>query len=130
MYHTGNRGFGFGTNRQTVAAVTHGNHSILQIAAGGCVVHKTSQLCVNAVVHPPYGFTDFIFAKAELAKSYNGVATVFNEEGRINIRKGRHPLLDPKKVVPIDVRLGADFRQLFVTGPNTGGKTVSLKTVP
>lgn len=72
---------------------------------------------------------DFIFAKAELAKSYNGVAPVFNEEGRINIRKGRHPLLDPKKVVPIDVRLGADFRQLIVTGPNTGGKTVSLKTV-
>lgn len=72
---------------------------------------------------------DFIFAKAELAKSYNGVAPVFNEEGRINIRKGRHPLLNPKKVVPIDVRLGADFRQLIVTGPNTGGKTVSLKTV-
>ena len=72
---------------------------------------------------------DFIFAKAELAKSYNGVAPIFNEEGRINIRKGRHPLLDPKKVVPIDVRLGADFRQLIVTGPNTGGKTVSLKTV-
>ena len=72
---------------------------------------------------------DFIFAKAELAKSYNGVAPVFNEEGRIHIRKGRHPLLDAKKVVPIDVRLGDDFRQLIVTGPNTGGKTVSLKTV-
>lgn len=72
---------------------------------------------------------DFIFAKAQLAKSYNGVAPVFNEEGRINIRKGRHPLLDPKKVVPIDVRLGDEFRQLIVTGPNTGGKTVSLKTV-
>lgn len=72
---------------------------------------------------------DFIFAKAQLAKAHNGVAPVFNEEGRINIRKGRHPLLDPKKVVPIDVRLGEDFRQLIVTGPNTGGKTVSLKTV-
>lgn len=72
---------------------------------------------------------DFIFAKAQLAKSYNGVAPVFNEEGRINIRKGRHPLLDSKKVVPIDVRLGDEFRQLIVTGPNTGGKTVSLKTV-
>ncbi len=72
---------------------------------------------------------DFIFAKAQLAKSYNGVAPVFNTEGRIHIRKGRHPLLDPKKVVPIDVRLGEDFRQLIVTGPNTGGKTVSLKTV-
>ena len=72
---------------------------------------------------------DFIFAKAQLAKSYNGVAPIFNEEGRINIRKGRHPLLDSKKVVPIDVRLGDEFRQLIVTGPNTGGKTVSLKTV-
>ena len=72
---------------------------------------------------------DFIFAKAQLAKSYNGVAPIFNEEGRIHIRKGRHPLLDAKKVIPIDVRLGEDFRQLIVTGPNTGGKTVSLKTV-
>lgn len=71
---------------------------------------------------------DFIFAKANLAKSYNGVAPIFNTEGRINIRKGRHPLLDPAKVVPIDVRLGEDYKQLIVTGPNTGGKTVSLKT--
>lgn len=72
---------------------------------------------------------DFIFAKASFAKTYNGVAPLFNEEGRIHIRKGRHPLLDPKKVVPIDVRLGEDFGLLIVTGPNTGGKTVSLKTV-
>jgi DNA mismatch repair protein MutS2 len=72
---------------------------------------------------------DFIFAKAQYAKAYNGVAPLFNEEGRIHIRRGRHPLLDSKKVVPIDVRLGEDFNQLIVTGPNTGGKTVSLKTV-
>lgn len=72
---------------------------------------------------------DFIFAKANLAKSYNGVAPEFNENGIIHIRKGRHPLLDPKKVVPIDVYLGDTFKQLIVTGPNTGGKTVSLKTV-
>ncbi len=72
---------------------------------------------------------DFIFAKATLAKSYNGIPPAFNETGYINIRKGRHPLLDAKKVVPIDVYLGRDFRQLIVTGPNTGGKTVSLKTV-
>ena len=72
---------------------------------------------------------DFIFAKATLAKSYNGVAPIFNERGYINIRKGRHPLLDAKKVVPIDVYLGDTFKQLIVTGPNTGGKTVSLKTV-
>lgn len=72
---------------------------------------------------------DFIFAKANLASEYDGVAPTFNEEGRIHIKKGRHPLLDKKKVVPIDVRLGNDFQLLIVTGPNTGGKTVSLKTV-
>ncbi|MGN0427794.1 MAG: endonuclease MutS2 [Agathobacter sp.] len=72
---------------------------------------------------------DFIFAKANLAKSYNGIAPIFNERGYINIRKGRHPLLDAKKVVPIDVTIGDTYKQLIVTGPNTGGKTVSLKTV-
>ena len=72
---------------------------------------------------------DFIFARAAFAQTYNGVAPLFNDDGRIHIRKGRHPLLDPKKVVPIDVRLGEDFRLLIVTGPNTGGKTVSLQTV-
>lgn len=72
---------------------------------------------------------DFIFARAAFAQTYNGVAPLFNDDGRVHIRKGRHPLLDPKKVVPIDVRLGEDFRLLIVTGPNTGGKTVSLKTV-
>ncbi len=72
---------------------------------------------------------DFIFAKANLAKSYNGVAPILNDHGYINIRKGRHPLLDPNRVVPIDVTIGDTYRQLIVTGPNTGGKTVSLKTV-
>ena len=72
---------------------------------------------------------DFIFAKANLAKSYNGVAPEFNEKGIINIRHGRHPLFDSKTVVPIDVRLGEEYKQLIITGPNTGGKTVSLKTV-
>ncbi|MGN0349856.1 MAG: endonuclease MutS2 [Roseburia sp.] len=72
---------------------------------------------------------DFIFAKASFAVTYNGVSPSFNEDGRIHIRKGRHPLLDSKKVVPIDVHLGDSFHLLIVTGPNTGGKTVSLKTV-
>ncbi len=72
---------------------------------------------------------DFIFAKATFAKTYSGAAPLFNTDGRIHIRKGRHPLLDKKKVVPIDVRLGEEFKLLIVTGPNTGGKTVSLKTV-
>jgi DNA mismatch repair protein MutS2 len=72
---------------------------------------------------------DFIFAKAALAKSYNGVAPIFNDRGYIHIRKGRHPLLNPKTVVPLDVEIGGSYQQLIVTGPNTGGKTVSLKTV-
>ena len=72
---------------------------------------------------------DFIFAKGSLARQYNGSAPVFNQEHRIRIRKGRHPLLDSRKVVPIDIHLGDEFHLLIVTGPNTGGKTVSLKTV-
>lgn len=72
---------------------------------------------------------DVIFAKGRLALEQNATKPVFNTDHIINIRKGRHPLLDPKKVVPIDVRLGEDFDLLVVTGPNTGGKTVSLKTV-
>lgn len=72
---------------------------------------------------------DFIFARGSLALSMNGSRPVLNTEGRIRIREGRHPLLDPKKVVPITVSLGEDFSLLIITGPNTGGKTVSLKTV-
>lgn len=72
---------------------------------------------------------DFIFAKAAYAVEYNGVAPVFNTEQRIRIIRGRHPLLDAKRAVPIDIELGGDFDQLVITGPNTGGKTVSLKTV-
>lgn len=72
---------------------------------------------------------DFIFAKAAYALEYNGITPYFNTERKIRILKGRHPLLDAKKVVPIDISLGSDFDQLVITGPNTGGKTVSLKTV-
>ena len=72
---------------------------------------------------------DFIFAKGSLALSMNASKPIFNEEGRIHIREGRHPLLDKKKVVPITIVLGDTFDLLIVTGPNTGGKTVSLKTV-
>ena len=72
---------------------------------------------------------DFIFARASLAMEQNANQPIFNTEGKIHLRKARHPLIDKKKVVPIDVTLGEDFDLLIVTGPNTGGKTVSLKTV-
>ncbi len=72
---------------------------------------------------------DFVFAKAKLALEQNATEPLFNTEHYINIRKGRHPLLPKKSVVPIDIHLGKDFDLLIITGPNTGGKTVSLKTV-
>lgn len=79
---------------------------------------------VNAVFE-----LDFIFCKARLSVSQNGVEPELNEDGIISIRKGRHPLLDPQKVVPVDIWLGEEFDTLVITGPNTGGKTVSLKTL-
>lgn len=71
---------------------------------------------------------DFIFAKGELARKMNAVEPEFHTDGIIHLRAARHPLLDPKHVVPIDLTLGKDYNLLIVTGPNTGGKTVSLKT--
>lgn len=79
---------------------------------------------INVIAH-----LDFIFAKSELSLKMNGAEPVFNTNGIIDIRKGRHPLLDEKKVVPIDINLGKDFNTLLITGPNTGGKTVALKTL-
>ncbi|MBR5794447.1 MAG: endonuclease MutS2, partial [Anaerotignum sp.] len=72
---------------------------------------------------------DFIFAKAALSMSMDGTQPLFNTKGYIDIHKGRHPLLDPKTVVPTDIYLGKDFTTLLITGPNTGGKTVALKTL-
>ena len=75
------------------------------------------------------GDIDLCFAKAKLAKDMRAVCPKLNAEGRVNIKKGRHPLISREKVVPIDVWLGQEFTTLIVTGPNTGGKTVTLKTI-
>ena len=72
---------------------------------------------------------DVIFAKAKLAYRMRAWAPIMNDQGRVELRNARHPLIDPKKVVPISVRLGSDFDTMIITGPNTGGKTVTLKTV-
>ena len=86
----------------------------------------TAELSLNQKVMT---HLDFVFAKAKLALEQNATEPLFNTEHYINIRKGRHPLLPKKSVVPIDIHLGKDFDLLIITGPNTGGKTVSLKTV-
>ena len=72
---------------------------------------------------------DVIFAKAKLAYDMKAMAPILNDSGKIILNKARHPLIDPKKVVPTDIRLGTDFDTLIITGPNTGGKTVSIKTL-
>ena len=72
---------------------------------------------------------DFIFARAQLAKKMNAVRPEFNEEGIVDLRRARHPLIDARAVVPVDISLGKGFDLLVISGPNTGGKTVSLKTV-
>ena len=72
---------------------------------------------------------DVIFAKAKLAYRMRAWAPIMNDQGRVDLRKARHPLIDPKVVVPITVRLGSDFDTMIITGPNTGGKTVTLKTI-
>ncbi|MFV0504610.1 MAG: endonuclease MutS2 [Lachnospirales bacterium] len=74
-------------------------------------------------------YLDFVFAKGELSLLYNGTRPKFNTKGFIDIKKGRHPLLDKNEVVPTDIYIGKDFTTLLITGPNTGGKTVSLKTL-
>ena len=74
-------------------------------------------------------YLDFVFAKGKYSLSYKGSEPIMNTNGIINIKKGRHPLIDPHKVVPVDIYLGDKYNQLIITGPNTGGKTVTLKTI-
>lgn len=90
------------------------------------VAEKTEELKTNLEL---LAYLDFVFAKAALSKEMKGTQPLFSENGIVYIRKGRHPLLDAKHVVPIDIHLGDTYDQLIITGPNTGGKTVSLKTM-
>ncbi|WP_304943369.1 endonuclease MutS2 [Vallitalea guaymasensis] len=98
---------------------------ILAILSSMCFEHK-EELAGNMKILTEI---DFIFAKGELSISLGGTEPIFNNDKYINIKKGRHPLLDKKTVVPIDIHLGREFTTLMITGPNTGGKTVTLKTV-
>lgn len=98
------------------------------------VLETLSQMLFNETAELKYNIDtiaefDFIFARGTLAKIMKASEPKFNDKGYINIKKARHPLIDAKKVVPIDITLGGDFTLLVITGPNTGGKTVSLKTI-
>jgi DNA mismatch repair protein MutS2 len=95
-------------------------------ALSGLVWENADSIEANLVI---VTLLDFIFAKGELSLQMKASRPIFNDRGYIHIRKGRHPLLDAQKVVPTDVYLGGEFSMLLITGPNTGGKTVTLKTV-
>lgn len=95
-------------------------------ALSNLAAEESEQLRINFLT---LSELDFLFAKGRLSRQLKGSEPEFNDEGYIHIKQGRHPLIDKKKVVSIDIFLGKDFKLLIVTGPNTGGKTVSLKTV-
>ncbi|MBQ8167249.1 MAG: endonuclease MutS2 [Lachnospiraceae bacterium] len=98
------------------------------------ILEKLSELAAQAVEDIAYDVElltelDFIFARGKFARSLKVSQTIFNTDGIIDIKAGRHPLLEKHSVVPVDIRLGKDYTLLIITGPNTGGKTVSLKTL-
>ena len=97
---------------------------LAELSAEAAAYKENLELNVRLLVQ-----LDVIFAKAKLAYHMNAWAPVMNDRGFVDLRKARHPLIDPKKVVPISVRLGGDFDTMIITGPNTGGKTVTLKTI-
>ncbi len=97
---------------------------LLEISAEVAELTEEIKLNFEVLIH-----LDFVFAKARLAHDMKAVMPILSEDGVISIRKGRHPLIDRKEVVPVDIELGEDFDSLIVTGPNTGGKTVVLKTI-
>lgn len=121
------------------AAVVELNNQLRELALAEQkeIEHILSELSARTAVHAVEIRTsqqlmtalDFIFARGKLAMEQNATMPLFRNDRSIRIRKGRHPLLDKKKVVPIDIELGRQFDLLVITGPNTGGKTVSLKTV-
>ncbi|OQB14077.1 MAG: Endonuclease MutS2 [Firmicutes bacterium ADurb.Bin193] len=120
-------------------AVVEGNNALreLEVKESAEIERILSELTVlvSQITHSLFvnqkiiGEIDFLFAKARLAVKTDAVVPKLNGEGIISIVKGRHPLLDPKTVVPITVSLGKGYKTLVITGPNTGGKTVSLKTI-
>ena len=97
---------------------------LMDISQEVAEISEILELNYDTIIH-----LDFVLAKAKLALDMKAVCPVLNKEGHLNIIKGRHPLIDRKKIVPISVHLGKDFDSLIVTGPNTGGKTVVLKTI-
>ena len=104
-------------------------HAEIEIILGNLSL-LASQYCLELSTNlSTLSTLDFIFAKAMISRHYKCSRPIMNEQGYINIKKGRHPLIEPHQVVPIDIYLGKDFNLLIITGPNTGGKTVSLKTV-
>jgi len=104
-------------------------HAEIEIILGNLSL-LASQYCLELSTNlSTLSTLDFIFAKAMISRHYKCSCPIMNEHGYINIKKGRHPLIEPHQVVPIDIYLGKDFNLLIITGPNTGGKTVSLKTV-
>lgn len=97
---------------------------LLEISQEAAELIEEIKLDFDVLIH-----LDFVFAKAQMALDMKAVMPILNENGIISVRKGRHPLIDRRKVVPVDIELGEDFDSLIVTGPNTGGKTVVLKTI-
>ena len=111
--------------KQLVAAEKHELERILRVIS--VKIAKNAEILQNncAILAQ----VDFIFAKAKLAQTLHAVMPILNRDGYVEINQGRHPLIAADKVVPIDIRLGKEFNTLLITGPNTGGKTVSIKTL-